>query len=398
LIRQPETFFFCKRKVEDFITKEMEDGWTFVAPKTKATKANKKNAQPKSKKTPKEEEPPIILNSTFDKKDSDDSDILNHKQEVYNVVYTKPEENIWQTVPSKSKRQKRKPKEKEEKPKETKKPKPKKVVEQKSEEQILKEKDERRARKEWKRGDKLLYFYAFLKQDVTATITNTTADSLIIQWEGIQQSVGRNDKSIKPIWNAKNKCYFPLPKKQKKKKAVKEQPKPKQEKKKKPKKKGPKKVTTETAIMEQISSIIQTYSKTDTLGLPEIMNHLRDHLQGGSWNQKKYKGKFGSMKKFLMKHKDRFIVRESNGTVEITRLPPPKPKLKKDPSLRGSKKPTTPRKSGGTSYVLFMLLALIVVALGGIFLVLDVDFETLKKDPQGFLKLLFSSASSNKEL
>jgi hypothetical protein len=218
----------------------MEDGWTFVAPKTKA---NKKNAPPKSKKTPiaKEEEPPIILNSTFDKKESDDSDILNHKQEVYNV-YTKPEENLWQTVPSKSKRQKRKPKEKEEKPKETKKPKPKKMVEQKSEEQILKEKDERRARKEWKRGDKLLYFYAFLKQDVTATITNTTADSLIIQWEGIQQSVGRNDKSIKPIWNAKNKCYFPLPKKQKKKKAVKEQPKPKQEKKKKPKKKGPKKV------------------------------------------------------------------------------------------------------------------------------------------------------------
>jgi len=84
----------------------MEDGWTFVAPKTKA---NKKNAQPKSKKTPiaKEEEPPIILNSTFDKKESDDSDILNHKQEVYNV-YTKPEENLWQTVPSKSKRQKKK--------------------------------------------------------------------------------------------------------------------------------------------------------------------------------------------------------------------------------------------------------------------------------------------------
>ena len=80
----------------------------------------------------------MFENSTFDKKDSNDSDILNHKQEVYNVVYTKPEENIWQTVPSKSKRQKRKPKEKEEKPKETKKPKPKKVVEQKSEEQILK--------------------------------------------------------------------------------------------------------------------------------------------------------------------------------------------------------------------------------------------------------------------
>jgi len=173
----------------------MEDGWTFVAPKTKA---NKKNAQPKSKKTPiakedpiaKEEEPPIILNSTFEK-ESDDSDILNHKQEVYNV-YTKPEENIWQTVPTKSKRQNRKPKEKEEKPKETKKPKPKKVVVEKSEEQILKEKDERRARNEWKRGDKLLYFYAFLNQDVKATITNTTAESLIIQWDGIQQSVVTN--------------------------------------------------------------------------------------------------------------------------------------------------------------------------------------------------------------
>merc|ERR1719379_1016374 len=140
----------------------------------------------------------------------------------------------------------------------------------------------------------------------------------------MQYSLERNDPNIRPIWNEKSKCYYPLPKKEKKKKKKKSpEPETKQEKKKKPKKKGPKKITSETAIIEKVSSIIQTHGINDKLGLPEVMNHLRDHLQGGSWNQKKYKGKFGGMKKFISKHSDRFEIQDSNGGVEVKRLPPP---------------------------------------------------------------------------
>merc|ERR1719336_1786692 len=203
---------------------------------------------------------------------------------------------------------------------------------EKTEAEIRKKNDEKRARREMKRGDSLLYYYDFEADWVKAKVIKTTADSLTLTFDGMQKLVNRNDRIIKPIWNNAGNCYYPSPKKKKKDKKPAAEPEPKKEKKKKQKKKGPKKVTTESAILQQISDIIHNYGNGDKLGLPEIMNYLRDHLQGGSWNNKIYKRKFGGMKKFLSKHKDRFEVEDENGEIIITRLPPPKPVVSRDQS------------------------------------------------------------------
>jgi len=381
----------------------MDDGWTVVSSKEKL--GSKKNAQQKKKTTsnaPKKaavEEPIPVLNDVFDMKknsspsDMDDSDATDRKVPSEDL-------NVWTTVSTTKKLGKKNQGKKAKMETAKLKPVEKKAATKvaKTEAQILREKDERRARREFKTGDNLLYYYPFLEQDVKATIISTTAEILTFSWDGMQYSLERNDPDIKLIWNEKSKCYYPLPKKDKKKKKKKSpEPETKQEKKKKPRKKGPKKITSETAIIEKVSSIIQTLGVNDKLGLPEVMNHLRDHLQGGSWNQKKYKGKFGGMKKFLQKHSSWFVVEDVNGNPQITRLPPPAPKQKKT-ARRKSAKSTNPRKqSEGSSHV-FMFFLAVVVCFVLLFLANKDDSIQILKKIQGRLQEFITSSHSNKEL
>eukprot|EP00492_Amphilonche_elongata_P005518 TRINITY_DN823_c0_g1_i1.p1 TRINITY_DN823_c0_g1~~TRINITY_DN823_c0_g1_i1.p1 ORF type:complete len:237 (+),score=85.98 TRINITY_DN823_c0_g1_i1:51-761(+) len=212
------------------------DGWTVFSTKKKQKKKpqqKKKTIAPEEQSNVEEDQP--LLNDVFQMNPS--SRAFDNSESDQKQQYIIPEEEEWKEVSnSKSRRKKRKPKEKEVevKPKKkevVQKPKPKKI--QKTEAQILREKDEKRARKEFKSGDHVEYFHDFTNQWVKATIVNTTADSLTITWDGHQKPMNRNDPLIKPIWNSKSQRYYPLPKKQKKKKTVVEQEPKKPEKKKK---------------------------------------------------------------------------------------------------------------------------------------------------------------------
>lgn len=143
-------------------------------------------------------------------------------------------------------------------------------------------------------------------------------------------------------------------------------------------------MTSETAIVNQIGLIIERQGTDDVMGLDKIMSNLTDYLQGGSWNQKKYKGKFGAMKKFLSKHSDRFEIRDNNGAIEIKRLPPPAKAPKRSKAKKQKKKQPEPTSSSALINV-FILVFMITLVSMGVVIFVDTGSE-VQKALQGRLR------------
>merc|ERR1712156_762019 len=113
-----------------------------------------------------EEEAPV-LNDVF--VDANWTDVKESTPEV--------KENVWNTVTTKKKNKKKKRQQEkvvEQVEKKKVEPKPKQPV--KTEAEIRKKNDEKRARREMKKGDSLLYYYDFEGDWVKAKVIKTTAD------------------------------------------------------------------------------------------------------------------------------------------------------------------------------------------------------------------------------
>jgi len=367
------------------------DGWSVAKGKRGKNKKNDaKKKKPKPKATANTDLPASATEESFD------PPILN---DVFNTV---PKEADWAPPPqqpkeewtnvvshkSKKKRKKAEHREKEEERKEEERKNAQAKKPQKPKSEILREKDEIRARSALRRGDEVLIDDEFEGEQYVAEIINVDGNKLTVVYNSMQVNVERNARNILPIWDHYLKCYLPAdkPKKQKKKKQAPE-PAKKETKKKKPKKKGPKKLTSEVAILNQVSSIVETHGSNNEMGLPEIMNQLKEYLQGGSWNQKKYKGKFGSMKKFLSRFPERFVVTDTDKGVKIERLPPPPPKPKKKKSKSKPSKKQESRKGSSLTSVIMLVLLFTVIA-GGLLIFMD-DESELPKKIEGQLRELF---------
>merc|ERR1712018_769652 len=128
---------------------------------------------------------------------------------------------------------------------------------------------------------------------------------------------------------------------------------PKKKKSKKSKGKTIKKLSTEKEIV-QIQQILNGGSSN----LSQLSNVLKDNLKGGSWNSKQYKGKFGTITKFLKKHNDAFIVQNTNGEINVKNRPPPPPKPKRAKQTKKAKKEVV-KDEGGLLITIFFILLLL---------------------------------------
>eukprot|EP00494_Astrolonche_serrata_P032215 UN32484 len=190
---------------------------------------------------------------------------------------------------------------------------------------------EYQARQALRKGDKVEYFNTFQSRWVMGTVKKVFKDDLTIHMEETMNSSieSRYSEDIRPLWDPKKKSFTLLPPEKEEVKKVEKpvhQMPPKKKKSKKSKAKQIKKLSTETEIVDMIKQILKGNGGTN---LSQLSNILKDHLKGGSWNGKQYKGKFGTITKFLKKHKEAFIVEENNGDLKIrNKPPPPKPKVK----------------------------------------------------------------------
>lgn len=291
------------------------------------------------------------------------------RQPILNPVFTKESNNSvsepdpWKVVSSTRKKKK---KETQSPVKEA--PKPVKQKETAKEQKSPRELDEIRARNALQKGDTVRVYRVFYEDWYEGEVLSTAGDDLKIDIGDSQVVVKkRNSPQIFPIFDDFLQRYLPVesPKK------IKKQPQQKSNKQPKKKKKKPqqKKLSKEEDILENIDRILRAHNMT--LGVPEILNNLKDSLQGGSWKNN-YKRRFGSMKKFLLKHPDRYKVEDDNGNVVVEFLDP-EPVVEE---IAPEKKSRTEHKKGkakkeasGFAMMVVFMLGVCIFLLGLVFTV-----------------------------
>jgi len=188
------------------------------------------------------------------------------------------------------------------------------------------------------------------------TIKFTTEDH-------VEQTVlrHRTSEEIRPLRDLSRGCYLPLPGAKKKfdvQKSPESSTETRKKKKKKKKQAAVPKVNTAEEIIELIDDILKYQGPT--MGLTEIANAIKDHLSGGSWNGKKYKAKFGSLRKFLSRYDEKFIVENVNNQIMVTRIEPePEPEVEE---VQPDAAPVDKPKQSSSCMLIFITLFFPVMA------------------------------------
>lgn len=219
--------------------------------------------------------------------------------------------------------------------------------------------DELRAREELKKGDKLQFNSTFDGGWIDAVVDSAYEENLTITYnnstDGMPRvfKLKRDSTEIKLFKDPQTNFYLPLPKEPEPEKVGKKsQPK----KKTKRKKKRTPKVNTKEEIVQLVDNILINSGGSCLMG--DIANHMKDQLTGESW--KKYKSRFGSLKKFLSAQ-ECFIVEDSNGSIKVTRLEP-EPEYIEEVSPQTKK--VTKESSSSGSFFVYLFVALSILWIG----------------------------------
>jgi len=213
--------------------------------------------------------------------------------------------------------------------------------------------DEQRARRELTVGHKVKIFSSYENNWFTGEVQQTIyPDKIKIMYsthvEEDQISVEeRNSEKIIPIYDKNRKCFLPAPKKE-----FKVKKKTNSTKKKRKKKPTVKKISSRTEIIDKIASIL---THLGSLPITTLLNHLKDFLTGGSWNQTKYKKQYGAFSKFL-KSCPEFVVED--GKVSLPREPTPEPEPAEIQKEEGK------NESSGVGLIFIILFLIIPLAIG----------------------------------
>jgi len=217
-----------------------------------------------------------------------------------------------------------------------------------------------RARNDFLKGCPVEYYSSLADDWIKATCVSAYDDEVTIEYysptdpdmpkTGIFSRFG---EEIRPIKEKETGFYYPLPEFEEDivVKERREQPKKKSKKK---KKNAVKKVSTKEEIYALIDVLLK--NQGPVMGMTEIANSIKDNLNQGSWG-KRYKSKFGSLKKFLS-GLENFTVYEENGQILVRRLEP-EPEPTPESAKEKVKKAST--SSGGSLY-LFVIVVIPILA------------------------------------
>lgn len=228
-------------------------------------------------------------------------------------------------------------------------------------------KDEMRARMDLEKGCPVEFYSTFSDNWIKAVVISSYDDEITLEYYSTADPdmprtgvFKRTAEEIRPLKDKKTGFYYPMPPEEEE-IVVKERKQPKKKKSRKSTKNAVKKVSTEEEIHALIDELLT--NQGPSMGMTEIANTIKDNLNGGSWG-KRYKGKFGSMKKFLSAQEN-FEVYEDQGQIMVRRLQPEPEPIEESTKSRAPKG----NSSSGSSPMLYLLLIILLPAVcAGIFL------------------------------